>query len=88
MGGDSSRWFDTFDLFGSRKAKAVAEESAAALNTAAAEPIAVAPAVEEVKKAQDDTKKKRTNLFATEGGVVGQELMPNQVSKRQTLLGN
>ncbi len=52
-------------------------------------PIAVSPAVDDVKAAQDDARKKaRVNLFATEGGVSGQELQPNQVSKRPTLLGN
>ena len=54
----------------------------------AANQVAVAPVVEEVKKSQESIKKQRINLFETEGGILGQELQPNQVSKRQTLLGN
>lgn len=44
-----------------------------------------APVVtEEEKKA----KKVRSALYATEGGVQGQELAAGEVSKRNTLLGN
>lgn len=33
-------------------------------------------------------KKSRSALFETEGGVAGQELNPENVEKRKTLLGN
>lgn len=34
------------------------------------------------------SKSRRASLFETEGGVSGQELNPDQVQKRPTLLGN
>lgn len=37
---------------------------------------------------QATSKTARASLYATEGGVSGQELMPDQVKKRPTLLGN
>jgi len=46
---------------------------------------------ESVKGAEEDkgaTKRRRANLFETEGGVAGQELSPEQVQKRPTLFGN
>lgn len=45
-------------------------------------------AVNEVKTDQATSKTARASLYATEGGVSGQELNPDQVKKRQTLLGN
>ena len=56
--------------------------------------VQAAPAVEKTKELQksldpaQNKKKRRVNLFETEGGVLGQELSPTQVSKRNTLLGN
>lgn len=55
----------------------------------AAAPAPVAAPVQEIKDDQGMTAKKaRQQLYATEGGVQGQELDPAQVKKRQTLLGN
>jgi hypothetical protein len=41
-----------------------------------------------VEEQQKDIKKRRVNLFKTQGGIKGEELSPNSISKRQTLLGN
>ena len=41
-----------------------------------------------VQQAARKAKKSRTALFETEGGVSGQELQPDQVTQRNTLLGN
>jgi hypothetical protein len=68
-----------------KKATKKAEAANAAAN---ANPVDTATAVTDTQAAQADIQKKRTNLFATDGGVSGQELNPNQVTKRQTLLGN
>lgn len=55
----------------------------------AAAPAAIAPKLEdEVKGEQATAKKARASLYGTAGGVVGEELDPSQVKKRQTLLGN
>ncbi len=51
-------------------------------------PVQTAEAVEEVKGAQTDIRKKRINLFETAGGVSGEELQPGQITQRRTLLGN
>ena len=40
---------------------------------------------EEIKK---KTRARRANLFATQGGVAGEELGPGQIARRSTLLGN
>lgn len=88
MGGSTSRWFDTFDIFGTRKARAQMDAQSVEQAASIAAPTSTKAAVDETKAAQDDMKKKRVSLFATEGGVAGQELEPNQVSKRNTLLGN
>lgn len=45
-------------------------------------------ATQAVNDNQQKTKAKRVNLFATGGGVSGQELQVGQVQQRQTLLGN
>ncbi len=80
--------FDTFDLFGTRAADRTKRQADYAAADAVADPIAVDPAVDQLKNSQTDITKKRLNLFATDGGINGQELTPNQVSKRPTLLGN
>lgn len=44
-----------------------------------------------IKEIQDESasaKKARVALFQTPGGVAGEELNPDQVKKRTTLLGN
>lgn len=33
-------------------------------------------------------KRRRAQLFKTEGGVVGEEILPEQISRRSTILGN
>lgn len=45
-------------------------------------------AVKDVTDQAATAKTSRAALYATEGGVQGQELDPNQVKKRQSLLGN
>lgn len=45
-------------------------------------------AVKEVAADQATSKTARASLYATQGGVSGEELNPDQVKKRQTLLGN
>lgn len=44
--------------------------------------------VENAEEAQRKANKSRAALFETEGGVAGQELDPEGVQKRKTLLGN
>ena len=51
-------------------------------------PKASSAAADSVKQASRKAKKSRTALFETEGGVSGQELQPDQVTQRNTLLGN
>ena len=52
----------------------------------------VAPSVnydtEPVKEEKKKAKANRSALFATEGGIEGQELTSGQTKKRDTLLGN
>lgn len=46
---------------------------------------------EEQRKAQEEQRKAQTSraaLYETSGGVTGAELDPNQVKRRNTLLGN
>lgn len=43
---------------------------------------------QELGEAARKAKKSRTALIQTEGGVAGQELEPDQVKSRSTLLGN
>lgn len=43
---------------------------------------------EDTKAASRKAKKSRSALFETEGGVAGEELSPDAVTKRPTLLGN
>lgn len=57
--------------------------------------VAAAPAVQKVeetaesmKKEKKDTAASRARLFATEGGILGEELGEGQVKKRSTLFGN
>lgn len=38
--------------------------------------------------AKKESKRQRASLFETSGGVVGEELQPDQVQKRQSLFGN
>lgn len=45
-------------------------------------------APKEVAADQATSKTARASLYATTGGVNGEELNPDQVKKRQTLLGN
>lgn len=42
----------------------------------------------EVAADQATSKSARASIYATEGGVSGQELDPSQVKKRQTIFGN
>lgn len=51
-------------------------------------PVVSKAAEEEVKTDESNAKKARAALYATEGGAAGQDLNPNQVKKRDTLLGN
>jgi len=53
----------------------------------APKPVAAAP-VQDITGEKKSAKTARANLYATEGGVTGQELTPDQVGKRPTLLGN
>lgn len=46
------------------------------------------PIKEDLKNEDSKAKQARANLYATEGGVSGQELSPDQVQKRPTLFGN
>ncbi len=68
-----------------RKQTKRAERATAAVTQ---RPVETAPAVEEVKEEQKDIRKKRVNLFETAGGVAGEELQPEQITQRKTLLGN
>jgi len=45
-------------------------------------------AATQVSEDQATAKTARAALYATPGGAVGQDLNPDQVKKRQTLLGN
>lgn len=45
-------------------------------------------AAKEVEADQATSKTARASLYATAGGVAGEDLNPDQVKKRQTLLGN
>lgn len=51
-------------------------------------PKASSQPAQDTTEAQRKAKDSRAALFATEGGVAGQELNPGQVSRRQTLFGN
>lgn len=55
---------------------------------ASAAPLSVAAPVAEVQDQATQSKKSRAALYATEGGAAGEELNPDQVKKRPTLLGN
>jgi len=44
--------------------------------------------LEESEAFRDKTRTRRANLFATEGGAAGQDLNPEQIQRRPTLLGN
>lgn len=54
----------------------------------APKPVAVDKALDTVEEDKAATKARRVNLFETEGGVSGQELTPEEIQKRPTLLGN
>lgn len=58
------------------------------LGGAAKAPKASGAAAKAVKTEQTQAKKARSSFFKTEGGVSGAELNPDQVRKRDTLLGN
>jgi hypothetical protein len=47
-----------------------------------------APAESTVEAAKTASKANRSALFATSGGIMGQELTPGEVKKRDTLFGN
>lgn len=53
-----------------------------------AAPAVSGAATKEVAADQATSKTARASLYSTVGGVQGEELMPDQVKKRQTLLGN
>lgn len=55
---------------------------------AQAAPVTVQPAVDDVQEGQRAAKTGRAALYATEGGASGEELNPDQVKRRPTLLGN
>lgn len=55
---------------------------------ASAPPVNIKPTIDTAQENRDKNRKKRASLFETSGGVSGQELNPDQVQKRQTLLGN
>lgn len=44
--------------------------------------------VTETKEDQEKSKQLRSRLYSTSGGAAGQELTPDQVGRRNTLLGN
>lgn len=44
--------------------------------------------VQETEEEKRKAKKSRVPLYETEGGVVGQELTPDQVQKRDNIFGN
>lgn len=86
MGGQTLGYImDPFDWTGARSGAKKAEE---AISSANAGKVASDTALATLKSDQADTARKRVNLFETAGGITGQELGGNQVSKRQTLLGN
>ena len=45
-------------------------------------------AVEDLGEDKKKTKKQRSALYETEGGILGSELQSGEVKKRDTLLGN
>jgi len=45
-------------------------------------------AVSDVTKDQETSRAARASLYSTQGGALGEELDPNQVKKRDSLLGN
>lgn len=51
-------------------------------------PKASTASAESTQAAARKAKQSRSALFETEGGVSGEELDPNSVEKRRTLLGN
>jgi hypothetical protein len=58
------------------------------LGGAADAPKVSGAAKKDLAEDQDKTKASRAALYATEGGVSGQELEPDQVKKRNTIFGN
>jgi hypothetical protein len=55
---------------------------------ARANPVSTATQKEEIADQSNTAKATRAALYGTEGGAVGEELDPNQVKRRPTLLGN
>lgn len=55
---------------------------------AKAEPLSTKAVTSELQDDAAASKKGRAALYATQGGVGGQELSPDQVQRRPTLLGN
>lgn len=51
-------------------------------------PVVVKAQENEIEDQSKTAKATRASLFSTTGGVLGEELAPGQVKKRQTLLGN
>lgn len=45
-------------------------------------------AVQDIEEEQKKAKKGRSALFATEGGILGQEVQAGQITKRDTIFGN
>ena len=53
-----------------------------------AKPKASSDAADGLAADASNSAKKRAALFETQGGITGQEIDPNNVQKRNTLLGN
>lgn len=64
------------------------KKAARTLDIEKGEGVATDEAIDTVKEQKKNIKKRRVNLFQTEGGVSGEELQPGQISQRKTLLGN
>lgn len=50
--------------------------------------VVVRDPVSETEEGKRTAKASRASLYSTEGGIQGQELSPEQVKRRSTLLGN
>lgn len=71
-----------------KQGKVLKRDAAIARDSALAQPVETVNAQQDTMDTQQKTRAKRANLFATAGGVSGQELQVGQVQQRPTLLGN
>jgi len=51
-------------------------------------PVSTGAATKEAQIDEKKNKRRRANLFRTEGGVSGEELEPDETTRRSTIFGN